>query len=245
MWSRRLLLCAAVLPLPLLVTWDAPVPEGDTPPDTPAAEPPSVLTPAPRPHIVTREAWGADESLLTEPVEYTGPTRAVFVHHTDHPDGYDCADVPDLLRAMLVDQITLRGWDDIGYNFVVDRCGTIYEGRAGSVDHNVLGAHTQGFNHDTIGVAALGSFEPGTPVPDELLEGIARVAAWKLWPGVDPRDRSVLTSSNDASRYAEGTTAEFHVVAGHRDAFQTLCPGDVLLERLPALRRAVARLREE
>src|ERR687897_795412 len=73
---------------------------------------------APRPAVVSRSVWGADDSLRTEPVTYTGAARAVFIHHTGHPDDYDCDDAPAMLRAMHADHVLRMGWDDLGYNFV-------------------------------------------------------------------------------------------------------------------------------
>jgi uncharacterized protein with LGFP repeats len=134
-------------------------------------------------------------------------------------------------------------WDDIGYNFVVDRCGTVYEGRAGGVERAVTGAHTQGFNHGTTGIAALGTFTAGMPVPRPMIRAIAALSAWKLGlTGTDPRARVRLVSSNGLSRYAAGTTAELPALAGHNDGYMTSCPGAALHARLPEIRRLAARL---
>lgn len=237
MWSRRIVGGAGAVLLALLVIRDAP-----SRPVRP--EPVAVGPVTPRPPIVSRKAWRADEGMVRERATYTGPVGAVFLHHTGHPNGYDCADVPRMLRAMQEDHIESDGWDDIGYNFVVDRCGTIYEGRAGGVGRSVRGAHTKGFNADSVGIAALGTFGPGTTVPAALESGIVKVAAWKLRPGADPGGTVRLVSTNDESKYRKGDTARLHVISGHRDSFRTDCPGDVLYERLPAIRDAVTRLRK-
>ncbi|MEU0087470.1 peptidoglycan recognition protein [Streptomyces sp. NPDC006274] len=237
MWSRRIVLGAGAVVLALLVIRDAPL--------RPARPEPVAVGPGvPRPPIVSRKTWRANEGLVRERAAYTGAVNAVFLHHTGHLNSYDCADVPRMLRAMQQDHIESEGWDDIGYNFVVDRCGTIYEGRAGGVGRPVRGAHTKGFNSDTIGIAALGTFGPGTKVPPALEAGIVKVAAWKLWPGADPRGTVRLVSTNDESKYKKGEAAVLAVISGHRDSFRTNCPGDVLYERLPAIRESVARLRK-
>ena len=242
---RWRLVPAVLLPLALLVTWDAPRLGGGLGMGGQAARvetaPERQLT-GPKPPVISRADWGADEDLRSEPATYTGAARAVFIHHTGHPDDYDCADVPDMLRAMYADHVQRLGWDDLGYNFVVDKCGRIYEGRAGGVDRSVLGAHTTGFNHDSVGIAALGDFSDGE-LPQELLASIARVAAWKLRPGADPHGQVRLVSTNDASRYPEGTATAVDVISGHRDIFYTHCPGDGLYEALPEIRDATARLR--
>ncbi|MGK5501427.1 N-acetylmuramoyl-L-alanine amidase [Streptomyces sp. URMC 125] len=241
MWSPRLVLGAVLLPLAVLVAGDGPA----TPP-VPRPEPPPAAVPVnggPRPAVVPRSGWGADEGMVRERPAYTGPAVAVFVHHTGHPNGYRCDEVPELLRALEADHVHGQGWDDIGYNFVVDRCGTIYEGRAGGAARPVHGAHTQGFNRDSVGVAALGAFDAGATVPEAVVEAIAAVAAWKLRPGADPHGTVRLTSTNGRSRYPEGEAAVFDVVSGHRDSHQTDCPGQALYERLPDIRDRAARIR--
>ncbi|EFE69931.1 conserved hypothetical protein [Streptomyces viridosporus ATCC 14672] len=143
---------------------------------------------APRPPVVPRSAWLGDAAREQPPPRYDDEVVAVFVHHTDSPNGYDCADAPGIIRHLYEGQTRGRDWDDLGYNFVVDRCGTVYEGRAGGVDRPVTGAHTQGFNHRTTGIAALGTFTEGVSVSPEMLHAIAALAAWKLGTsGTDPR----------------------------------------------------------
>ncbi|MEU9592515.1 peptidoglycan recognition protein [Streptomyces sp. NPDC048219] len=198
---------------------------------------------APRPPIVPRSVWLGDAARAQPAPRYDDEIHAVFVHHTDTPNGYDCADVPGILRGVYTGQTGARDWDDIGYNFVVDRCGTIYEGRAGGIDRPVTGAHTQGFNHGTTGIAALGTFTAGVPVPDALTDAIAALAAWKLGPtDTDPRGTVRLVSSNGLSRFAAGSTATLPAVAGHGAGYQTSCPGEALTARLPHIRDLAARL---
>ncbi|MFI5532217.1 peptidoglycan recognition protein [Kitasatospora sp. NPDC051853] len=191
---------------------------------------------APRPGIVTRAGWGADETLREPDFPYTGPVRAVFVHHTDTANDYACADAPKVIRSIYQYHVKSSGWRDLGYNFLVDRCGTVYEGRAGGVAQPVLGAHTLGFNTDTAGVAALGRYTADA-VPQPQLDGIAKLAAWKLGLTGQPANGKVtLTSASDGSRYKKGTTATFDTISGHRDAFNTECPGTALYTRLPTIR---------
>ncbi|MFI8945690.1 peptidoglycan recognition protein [Streptomyces sp. NPDC053750] len=198
---------------------------------------------APRPVIVRRAAWLGNTGRKQPPPRYDDEVVAVFIHHTDTPNGYDCADAPRIIRDLYAGQTGARYWDDLGYNFVVDRCGTIYEGRAGGVDRPVTGAHTQGFNHRSTGIAALGTFTAGVPVPKALTDAIAALTAWKLGEtDTDPRAKVTLVSSNGLSRYAAGTTATLHAVAGHTEGFQTSCPGEALTARLPLIRETAARL---
>ncbi|MEU1848850.1 peptidoglycan recognition protein [Streptomyces sp. NPDC019990] len=198
---------------------------------------------APRPPIVPRSRWLGDAARRQPRPRYDDHVAAVFVHHTDSPNGYDCADAPRIIRDLYTGQTGTRDWDDIGYNFVVDRCGTVYEGRAGGVERAVTGAHTQGFNHRTTGIAALGTFTAGLPVPRPVIHAIAALSAWKLGlTGTDPRASVRLVSSNGLSRYAAGTTAELPALAGHNDGYMTSCPGAALNARLPEIRRLAARM---
>ncbi|MFD7702588.1 peptidoglycan recognition protein [Streptomyces caelestis] len=198
---------------------------------------------APRPPIVPRAVWVGDASRAQPPPRYDDKVVAVFVHHTDSPNDYDCAEAPAHIRNLYEGQTTSRDWDDIGYNFLVDRCGTIYEGRAGGAGRPVTGAHTLGFNHRSTGVAALGTFSAGVPVPPAMERAIAALAAWKLGlSGTDPRSAVQLVSSNGGSRYASGTTATLPALAGHSDGFMTSCPGAALQARLPVIRQMAAEL---
>jgi hypothetical protein len=197
-----------------------------------------------RPEIVTREGWGADESIRDKAFKYTGTIKAAFVHHTADGNDFSCADSAKVVRAIYRYHVTTNGWADIGYNFVVDKCGAIFEGRAGGVDKAVLGAHTLGFNTNSMGIAALGTYtdtEPQTPV----LTAIERVIAWKLGQyDRDPLGKVTLTSSDSGSRYPKGTTHVFDVISGHRDAFNTECPGQALYDKLPEIRAEVDRYLE-
>ncbi|MFE4697017.1 peptidoglycan recognition protein [Streptomyces sp. NPDC056738] len=213
-----------------------------TPP--PVAARITVPRPVARPPIVPRTAWLDTASTRKQPPpRYDDRVVAVFIHHTDSPNGYDCADVPRIIRDVYAGQTGAKDWDDIGYNFLVDRCGTIYEGRAGGVDRPVTGAHTQGFNHRTAGIAAIGTFTAGSQVPKAMTDAIARVVAWKLGlSGVDPRGTVRLVSSNSLSRYAASTAAVLATVSGHDAAFMTSCPGAALSARIPDIRDLAARI---
>ena len=79
-----------------------------------------------------------------------------------------------------------NGWNDIGYNALVDRFGTVYEGRFGGIDRNVIGAHAGGFNTGSFGIAVLGDFRTATP-PTAAVDALVKTLAWRLDLGhVDP-----------------------------------------------------------
>ncbi|GAA4594754.1 hypothetical protein GCM10023194_62560 [Planotetraspora phitsanulokensis] len=193
---------------------------------------------APRPAIKTRASWGADESLVTDPPEYAPTVKEVFVHHTDGVNTYSCADSPAIIRGIMLYHVKTNGWNDVGYNFLVDKCGTIFEGRAGGIDRPVIGAHTLGFNTSSSGIALLGSFnEASDPAPSTAaLEAISKLAAWKLGlAGGNPTGKVTLTITADNGKFKPGSYS-FNTISGHRDGYATACPGTKLYAALPTIR---------
>ncbi|MEV6053268.1 peptidoglycan recognition protein [Streptomyces sp. NPDC052107] len=194
----------------------------------------------PRPRIVTRRGWGADESLRERGFVYTKQAKAAFVHHTASGNKYTCAQAPSVIRSIYRYHVTGMGWRDLGYNFLVDKCGTIYEGRAGGVAKAVLGAHTRGFNSNSTGIAVIGSYGATKP-PGAAVTAIARLTAWKLGLyGADPRGKTYLTSGG-GNLYPKGKNVRLNVISGHRDGFATECPGKRLYAKLGTARSSAAR----
>ncbi|MCU4748679.1 MULTISPECIES: peptidoglycan recognition protein [unclassified Streptomyces] len=195
--------------------------------------------PGPRPPITTRAGWGADESLRESAFAYTDMVKTVFVHHTAGGNNYSCAQAPALIRGIYRYHVQSQGWRDVGYNFFVDKCGTIYEGRAGGVDRAVQGAHTAGFNHNSMGVALLGSHGSSAPTK-EALNAVSQLSAWKLGlSGINPKSSRNRTSMG-GGLYAKGVTVKMANISGHRDGFATECPGEQLYAQLPAIRSTAA-----
>ncbi|MTE19307.1 N-acetylmuramoyl-L-alanine amidase [Streptomyces sp. TRM43335] len=208
--------------------------------DEAGAEEADTLAPiGPRPAIVTRRGWGADESIRG-PFLYTNTVKVAFVHHTAMSNGYSCSQAPALIRGIYRYHVKSNGWRDVGYNFFVDKCGKIYEGRAGGVARPVMGAHTYGFNANSTGIAVLGSFNSTNP-SSAAVNAVSKIVAWKLGlHGVNPRGTAVMTSGG--GKYAKGTQVRFHTVAGHRDGYVTDCPGGRLYAKLGTIRETAARL---
>ncbi|TDB87177.1 N-acetylmuramoyl-L-alanine amidase [Actinomadura sp. KC216] len=204
---------------------------------------------APQPTIVPRSGWAADESIVKDPPTYDNSVKAAFVHHTDTGNAYTCAETAAVIKSVFLYHVQSLGWSDIGYNFLVDKCGKIFEGRAGGIDRPVHGAHTYGFNTDTTGIAVLGTHTDdaaGVAPAQAALDGAARTAAWKLGlTGVDPTAKTTLTSAapnGTGGKYPFGQQVVFNTIAGHRDGFATLCPGERLYAALPAVRTAAKQL---
>ncbi|MGW2018322.1 peptidoglycan recognition protein family protein [Streptomyces sp. NPDC001927] len=194
----------------------------------------------PRPKIITRKGWGANEKLREKGFKYTKSVKAAFVHHSATGNKYTCKQAPSVLRSIYRYHTQSSGWRDFGYNFAVDKCGNIYEGRAGGVGKPVLGAHTLGFNTNSMGIAVLGTFSSSTP-PAAVTTAIARLTAWKLGlHGGNPKGKATLTSGG-GNRYKKGTKVKFNTIAGHRDGYATACPGARLYGKLGTARTASAK----
>ncbi|MFJ4645644.1 peptidoglycan recognition protein [Streptomyces bobili] len=193
----------------------------------------------PRPGIVTRRGWGADEKLREKSFVYTKKVKAAFVHHTASGNTYKCSQVPSVIRGIYRYHVKSMGWRDIGYNFLVDKCGNIYEGRAGGVAKPVLGAHTLGFNSNSMGIAVLGTFTSTKPSA-AAVKGIARLTAWKLGLfGANPNGKTYLKSGG-GNLYRKGKNVRLNVISGHRDGFATECPGRQLYGKLGSARTTAA-----
>ena len=134
-----------------------------------------------------------------------------------------------------------NGWNDIGYNALVDKYGTIYEGRAGGLDQAVIGAQAQGFNSQTAGMANIGDYS-STGASDAALGATADYIRWKLGVHGQPLSGPVtLTSAGGPeSRYSAGAKVTVERVIGHRDMGKTACPGDGLYAQLDEIRSLVA-----
>ncbi|MFB7996365.1 FG-GAP-like repeat-containing protein [Streptomyces sp. NPDC056002] len=193
-----------------------------------------------QPDVTSRAGWGADESIVADPPTYTTDTKAVFVHHTAGTNDYTCAESASIIRGILTYHVKSNGWNDIGYNFLVDKCGTIFEGRAGGLDRPVYGAHTYGFNTDTSGVAVLGDFDTATSTP-AVRDSIAQLAAWKLGLyGINPAGSIVMAAGADNGKFTQGQLVTMNRISGHRDGYPTECPGTNLYSDLPAIRTLAA-----
>ena len=181
-----------------------------------------------------RLSWGADESIRRGPPTYAPAVRFAIVHHTAGRNDYSRAEAAAIVKGIQLFHVQGNGWNDIGYNFLVDRFGTIYEGRYGGIDRNVVGAHALGFNTGSVGIALLGTYGDTKPSA-AAQDAIARLIAWRLdLAHVDPT--SFLTFiSGGSERYATGIPVLLSAVSGHRDTGFTECPGNALYSRLGAI----------
>ncbi|HET6497273.1 MAG TPA: N-acetylmuramoyl-L-alanine amidase, partial [Thermoleophilia bacterium] len=193
-----------------------------------------------KPAIVTRSKWGADESLRRADPDFA-PVKMAFVHHTVSGNNYSRSEAPAVVRAIYYYHVRGVGFNDLGYNFLIDRYGTIYEGRYGGVTAGVIGAQTFGFNTGSTGVALMGSFDSSSP-PAASLAALKKLLAWKLdVHHVKPTSSARMTCRAD-EKYKAGQTVVLPAISGHRNANYTACPGAALYAKLPGIRISAANI---
>jgi len=191
-----------------------------------ACVPPPPDAPPPAPRIFSRAEWGANEALRNCGPDYASDVYMGIIHHTVNPNGYSPAETPGIIRGIYAFHTQGQGWCDIGYNFLVDRYGTIYEGRFGGITNPVIGAHAAPYNPGSFGAAVIGDFSAAGPTA-ESVNALVALFRWKLSVhGVNPY----------AGVFING--GWFDPIVGHRDVNQTACPGS-LHGHLGAIRDAV------
>jgi hypothetical protein len=199
---------------------------------------------APKPTIVSRAAWGADLAdggcPPRGPPEY-GTVQAAVIHHTVNANDYTPEEAPSIVLGICRFHVYGNGWNDIGYNALVDRFGTLYEGRAGGLKQPVVGAQAQGFNSQTTSIASIGDHTSEAPTP-EAQRSIIQFLAWKM--AIDhayPVTSTVqLTSAGGPeSRYPPGTVITVPRIVGHTTLGLTACPGGAMIPLIPQITAAV------
>jgi N-acetylmuramoyl-L-alanine amidase-like protein len=198
----------------------------------------------PQPAVITRAGWGCDESLRTwEPEFY--PLQKLICHHTAGAN--NDPNPPATIRSIYYYHAVTQGWGDIGYNFLIDEAGRIYEGRysrpyesgeyptgENTSARGVTAAHAYQFNSGTCGIALLGTFT-GRDATPQARAGLEEMLAWKAdRHGIDPLGSAVYTNPVTLA------SSTFANIAGHRDVTATQCPGGAFYKTLPIIRRDVA-----
>lgn len=191
-----------------------------------------------KPEIITREEWKANPKYLDWDNKYA-PLKAVVVHHTASTNKYTPEQAPGIVAGIYYYHAKTLNWGDIGYHFLVDRYGKIYQGRAGDINRVNEGGHALGFNTGTIGIALIGNFETEMPT-DPALDSVAKLAAWKLKaaklnPNADHTERRASLKPGNAQVTGK-------VFDGHRAWNYTACPGETFYQNFGQLREQVTDL---
>jgi N-acetylmuramoyl-L-alanine amidase len=191
------------------------------------------------PLLLGREAWGANEAIRRAPPSYAPSVQFALVHHTAGSNSYTASQSAAIVRGIEVYHVKGNGWNDIGYNFLVDKYGQVFEGRYGGADKNVIGAHAEGFNTGSFGVAVLGTYGSASPAA-VARTALAGLLAWRLDVAhVDPLSSLTWVSGGNA-RYASGVPVLLRAVSGHRDTGFTSCPGAAFYAQIGAIARQAA-----
>lgn len=175
-----------------------------------------------KPMINLRESWGAVRPKVAP--EIVDKTVGVVVHHTVSTNSYSCKSVPSMLRGIQAYHMRSNGWNDIGYNFVIDRCGGIWEARQGGILSAVVGAHTAGFNTNTVGIAMLGTYASARP-SQAAQRSLQKLIAWRLDNDHILPSGYMKVTARSSDKFKKGSVVTAKAVSGHRDLYPTACPG--------------------
>jgi uncharacterized protein with LGFP repeats len=206
---------------------------------SPEPVPGRTIAQAGSPAVVPRLSWGANEAIKRAPPLYADTLAFAVVHHTAGANDYTRAQSAAIVKAIQLYHVQGNGWNDIGYNFLVDKYGQVFEGRYGGMTRNVIGAHAEGFNTGSVGVALLGNYTSAAPSV-AARAAIASLLAWRLdLAHVDPLSTLNWISGGNP-RFPRGVPVFLRAVSGHRDTGFTDCPGAKLYAQLGALAQAVS-----
>lgn len=175
-----------------------------------------VAASASQPNIILRKDWGAKKPTKCSFGTYGPRTRGAVIHHTVGSNDYKKSESAKIVRATQAYHMNSRDWCDIGYNFLVDKYGQIFEGRSGGIDKPVWAAHSGNkiVNSRTVGVALMGTFTKTSPSSD-MKESTARLVAWRFKLAKLPAKGTYKIDGLKLNR-----------IAGHRNVIGTECPGE-------------------
>ena len=190
---------------------------------------PAAETDDPSALVTTREEWGANPAYLNWKPNYA-PADHVIVHHTAGTNDYTPEQSPSIVRGIYYYHAVILGWGDIGYNFLVDKYGQVFEGRYGTLDSEpgamVVGGHAYGANTGTMGISMMGSYSSVSPSEIQV-ERVGQMAGWFLGrAGVVDAYGSSRYTFHATQKYRKGQTIDLDVISAHRDVGYTTCPGN-------------------
>lgn len=197
-----------------------------------------------KPKVITRAQWGANESWAS-PSSQNSELKAMFVHHTAGTNNYhNATQAYQQVRGIYDYHARSLKWGDIGYHFLIDKFGNVYEGRKGSIDSLPVGAQAGGFNTDAIGVSVMGNYDVVAP-SNASVEAVTKVLAWKAHQyGLKANGTTVLTSraaAGSSARYKYGTKVTVPVILEHKTTNATACPGRYFSAKMSGIRSNVAK----
>jgi hypothetical protein len=188
-------------------------------------------TRAPQPVIRSRESWNARDFKGTPAI--ADELQMAIVHHTVNRNGYAASEVAGMIAAIQRYHQDTNGWNDIGYNFIVDRFGQVWDARAGGTHNAVIGGHAYGHNTGSTGISVLGDHQAQWPSA-AAVEAVTALAAWKL----DLHGCDIAPALTYASRATGRTKTYPHRIIFHGETADasTACPGQYLKRHMTGIK---------
>jgi hypothetical protein len=188
--------------------------------------------PGPPFEVVNRAEWDPNDSCKPR-TPVNGEVKSAVIHHTVNANTYTAEEAPGIVLGICRYHRYNLGWNDIGYNGLVDRYGNIYAARSGGLSNPIVGAHTAGYNSQTVGLSSIATHTT-TGMTREALGAAVRFLSWKLpLHGVDAAGKSTLVSAGGSgNRYPSGRKVSVPEITRHRRLNETACPGRAQVSKI-------------
>lgn len=189
--------------------------------------------------VVTRAEWGANQAYMKWSPKYANAAHVV-VHHTAGTNNYTAAQSASIVAGIYYYHAVTLDWGDIGYNFLVDKYGQVFEGRYGTLSSAagkmVIGGHARGANTGTMGISMMGNYVSTSPT-DVQIDRVGKMAGWFLKrSGVTNASASANFTILTTEKYKAGQVVSLPRILAHRDVGYTTCPGDVGYSKMGQIR---------
>lgn len=190
------------------------------------------------PNVTTRAQWGTTRVPPAWKPVYV-PLQSAIIHHTAGTNDYQPSQSAAIVRGIHDYHTFTRKWDDIGYNYLVDKFGRVFEGRYGTLaspgDKMVVGGHAAPANTGSLGISVMGTYMNNVYPSAEVLTALENTIAWRFgMAGVNPNGTWVYKD-----RSGRNVTAP--TILGHKDVSATACPGNIY-PQLGRIRANVGRM---
>ncbi|MCK4891258.1 MAG: N-acetylmuramoyl-L-alanine amidase [Candidatus Pacebacteria bacterium] len=207
------------------------------------------------PKIISRAEWGADESKMNWPTEYA-QVEKIVVHHTASsnlvPDSDGSGEYKSMIdniysyhnskKTWYDDNGEYIGFGDVGYNYLIDPNGNIYEGRSGG--NGVIAGHVNNYNIGSVGIAILGRYQHyinsenktvlSHPITSVIKKSLENLIGWLA-----------ANNSIDLNKISNFRGKDIDGVVGHKELAPTICPGDELYKELSSIQTNASIVKKE
>lgn len=201
----------------------------------------------PRPKIIGRATWkakGQKKSNSCDDAKHGYPKygltmKGVVLHHTAGSNSYSKKQSASIVRGIQSYHMKGRGWCDIAYNFLVDKYGQIFKGRAGDTNRTIRGSHAgiTEVNTDTMGVSLMGNLDKKKPTT-AMKNATVKLIGWRMGTTylaatgkytekykVKKHYKCTVHHKKKTCTKTVTHTKSLNRIAGHRNVVSTACPG--------------------